>query len=162
MAIALTCQCGREFEFADKFAGQSVRCPDCNRELVVPAAAPRTVVDLAFEHDKYLISQKIRIDAKYSVTDEQGNPVLFVIRPSYLLRSLGAVFAGVAAGVAVGAGFIALADMFRGGALEVVLALVGMLGGFAAFLGVALALSKKRHTDIFRDESGGKPFVTIQ
>lgn len=163
MSIELTCECGREFEFADKFGGQAIKCPDCNRQVTVPAAAPRHVIDRAFEHDKYLISQKIRIDAKYQVTDEQGNPVLFVIRPTYLLRALGAIFGGMAAGGLVMAACLALAGGLGGNSpwLAVAVPLGGLLS-MVTFIGTAMALSKKRHTDIYRDESGGTPFVTIE
>ena len=163
MSIELTCECGRKFSFENKFAGQSIKCPDCNRELTVPAAPPRAVIDPAFEYDKYLIKQKIRIDAKYDVQDENGNPVLFVVRPTYLLRSLGALLAGMTAGIAVCGGVITLVGAFKGnGTLQFLLFMVASLGGFAAFAATAMALSKKRHTDIFRDERLGKPLVTIQ
>src|SRR5689334_1624415 len=36
MALALTCTCGALLEVDDKFAGQSLRCPDCQQLLNVP------------------------------------------------------------------------------------------------------------------------------
>src|SRR2546425_5139528 len=37
MPIPLTCLCGSFLEIDDKFAAQTIQCPDCRRTLVVPA-----------------------------------------------------------------------------------------------------------------------------
>ena len=49
MPISLTCRCGAKLEIDDKFAGQSIPCPDCNRPLTAtaPAPAPTTTSGLA-------------------------------------------------------------------------------------------------------------------
>jgi Domain of unknown function (DUF4190) len=36
MTLALTCSCGTHLEIDDKFAGQTIRCPDCDRSLQAP------------------------------------------------------------------------------------------------------------------------------
>jgi hypothetical protein len=43
MAISLTCTCGAQLEIDDKFAGQAIPCPDCQRPLntSAPAEEPR-------------------------------------------------------------------------------------------------------------------------
>src|SRR5262249_42578922 len=38
MTLSLTCACGARLEIDDKFAGQPINCPDCQRALQVPAA----------------------------------------------------------------------------------------------------------------------------
>jgi hypothetical protein len=43
MAVSLTCGCGARLEIDDKFAGQTVHCPDCQRPLAAPKAAPQAV-----------------------------------------------------------------------------------------------------------------------
>ena len=40
MPIPLTCTCGAKLEIDDKFAGQTILCPDCNRSLVPEPPAP--------------------------------------------------------------------------------------------------------------------------
>src|SRR5581483_648924 len=40
MPLSITCACGARLEMDDRFAGQSVPCPDCHASLHVPAAAP--------------------------------------------------------------------------------------------------------------------------
>ena len=163
MAIAVVCTCGREFAFEDEYAGQQIKCPDCESKVVVPAAPPRPPqADPAFERETFLIRQKIRIDAKYAVTDEQGNPLLFVVRPTYLMRGLAAILAGMAAGGIWMTALIALGDIIGAKTTAgTILAIVGGVGCLPVFLVVAIALSKLRHTFIYRDETGGTPLVTI-
>ena len=36
MALALTCSCGARLEIDEKFAGQTIRCPDCDQALLAP------------------------------------------------------------------------------------------------------------------------------
>jgi DNA-directed RNA polymerase subunit RPC12/RpoP len=165
MAIVTVCSsCGRSFEFDDDYAGQSIKCPDCSTMVMVPAAPPRAPqADPVFERDVFLIRQKIRIDAKYAVTDEQGNPVLFIVRPAYFLRGLGAILAGITAGIAICvAGFAlvgVLGESTAAGALAGIFTTVAALAGFVA---TAVALSKKRHTTIYRDESMTETLVTVE
>jgi hypothetical protein len=44
MAVSLTCGCGARLEIDDKFAGQTVHCPDCQRPLAAPKTAQPAVV----------------------------------------------------------------------------------------------------------------------
>lgn len=39
MALSLNCTCGYRFEVEETFAGQAVRCPECQQEVAVPASA---------------------------------------------------------------------------------------------------------------------------
>jgi hypothetical protein len=39
MTLSLTCACGARLEIDDKFAGQPISCPDCQRALTAPPAA---------------------------------------------------------------------------------------------------------------------------
>lgn len=43
MAIALTCDCGRELQVKDEYAGKRVRCPGCSQPLAVPVRPVETV-----------------------------------------------------------------------------------------------------------------------
>src|SRR5437660_795244 len=40
MAISLTCSCGARLEIDDKFAGQVIPCPDCQRPLNTQTEEP--------------------------------------------------------------------------------------------------------------------------
>src|SRR5580692_8101012 len=40
MPLSLTCICGARLDIDDKFAGQVIHCPDCNRSLNTVASAP--------------------------------------------------------------------------------------------------------------------------
>src|SRR5438477_8196278 len=42
MTLSLTCACGARLEIDAKFVGQTIHCPDCNRQLETgsPAAKP--------------------------------------------------------------------------------------------------------------------------
>jgi hypothetical protein len=44
MAVSLTCGCGARLEIDDKFAGQTVHCPDCQRPLSAPNTEQPAVV----------------------------------------------------------------------------------------------------------------------
>jgi hypothetical protein len=41
MPIEMTCACGRALVLRDELAGKTIRCPQCQAELTVPAAPPR-------------------------------------------------------------------------------------------------------------------------
>jgi hypothetical protein len=38
MSIAVKCRCGKKFKAKDRFAGRTVRCPNCNGPLQIPAS----------------------------------------------------------------------------------------------------------------------------
>jgi hypothetical protein len=46
MAVSLTCGCGARLEIDDKFAGQTVYCPDCQRPLQAPKVEAAPAVGL--------------------------------------------------------------------------------------------------------------------
>src|SRR5436190_19029728 len=49
MSIALTCSCGSRLEVDDKFAGQIIACPGCNKPTLapLPPKPPETTSGLA-------------------------------------------------------------------------------------------------------------------
>lgn len=163
MSIAVTCTCGRSYTLKDDLAGRDLTCPSCGAVVRVPAppAAAGSSGDPVFDRDKFLIRQKIAIDAKYAVTDEAGQPILFIVRPARLLRNLAALTAGVV--VFFGAMFatIALTDALPRGPLADTLAVVLILAALLAAAAVAIALSAKRHTTIYRDQSRREPLLEV-
>ncbi|MDH5679841.1 MAG: hypothetical protein OEZ28_14670 [Nitrospinota bacterium] len=116
----------------------------------------------AFAREKFLLAQKhFSLQQKYYVRDENDNAILFVERPSHLLRNLGAlllaVFAGVLSSLAiVGIGAFISQQLERGtvaaqviGVLVVAFALLALAG--VAFV-VLVKMSKKRHVTIYDND----------
>jgi uncharacterized protein YxjI len=154
MSVRVICQCGTSYELKDEFAGKLVKCPQCGRENRVPGIAPVTGTAGVFDRDVFLLRQQLlKISEKYDVCDEQGNKIIYIERPAHLLQNLGAILAGVVAGGGLLLAFVTLADMNRGNALEVVFAILAMVGMVAGFFGVAIALSAKRHVTFYRDQT---------
>ncbi len=164
MPIAVTCTCGKAFHLKDDLAGQTLTCPRCGNAVQVPAApAVQAQADAAFDRDTFLINQRIAIDARYQVTDEAGRPVVYVVRPTYLLRNLGALLAGVAVGMTWLFVMISLADAAgQQSAPGALLGLLGGLGWIPIALVIGIALSKKRHTTIYRDEGGRERLLEVE
>jgi hypothetical protein len=52
MSIHIACECGRQYNFKDEFAGKRAQCPACRRTLTIPAQTQAEVVDVAVEPEK--------------------------------------------------------------------------------------------------------------
>ncbi|MEB3294176.1 MAG: hypothetical protein VKJ24_13545, partial [Synechococcales bacterium] len=119
-----------------------------------------TAVD-AFDRDRFLLRQKVlTISEKYDVCDEQGNPILYIERPSHFLRSLGAVLVGLLAGIFTATLLGILASAAPQGLREL-LTLCAMLAWFLVTFGVIIALSPKRHVTLYRDKSRQEPLLKV-
>ena len=158
MAVRVACQCGTSYELKDEFAGRLVKCPQCGRENrvpgVVPAGSVKAQADPVFDRDVFLLRQQLlRISEKYDVADELGKKIVFVERPAHLLRNIGAILAGLAAGAVVGVVLGILSDMAKGTAYEGLLAALAVIGFFVVLFAVGIALSAKRHVSFYRDET---------
>ncbi|MGH7701383.1 MAG: hypothetical protein ACREMJ_12800 [Gemmatimonadales bacterium] len=141
----------------DEFAGKLVKCLQCGRENRVPGAAVPVQVqaDPVFDRDIFLLRQQLlRISEKYDVSDEQGKQIVYVERPAHLLRNLGAVVAGLAAGAAVFVGLGAIAARTQpGSSAEAILTVAALVLALGAVMGVGIPLSAKRHVTFYRDAS---------
>ena len=158
MAVRVACQCGTSYELKDEFAGRLVKCPQCGRENrvpgVVPAGSVKAQADPVFDRDVFLLRQQLlRISEKYDVADELGKKIVFVERPAHLLRNIGAILAGLAAGALVGVVFGMLSDMAKGTPYEGLLAALAVIGFLVVLFTVGIALSAKRHVTFYRDET---------
>ena len=158
MAVRVACQCGTSYELKDEFAGRLVKCPQCGRENrvpgVVPAGSVKAQADPVFDRDVFLLRQQLlRISEKYDVADELGKKIVFVERPAHLLRNIGAILAGLAAGAVVGVVLGMLSDMAKGTPYEGLLAALAVIGFFVVLFAVGIALSAKRHVSFYRDET---------
>lgn len=168
MTIPISCRCGKSYNFEDRFAGISIKCPNCGANLQIhgqlkPVAqkAGSLSTDWAFNRDKFLLRQKVlTISEKYDVCDEHGNPILYVERPAHLARNLGAVLVGAIAGIVV-AVFLFMLVSIAPPMLQGFLALLALLGwGIVTFTAI-ISLYKKRHVTIYRDKSKQEPLLKI-
>jgi uncharacterized protein YxjI len=129
--------------------------------LVAPPRPPASSND-AFDRDVFLLRQKVlSIDEKYFVWSEDGRQILFVKRPRYVLRDVGALLAGLFCGFVVASTSIVIAQQLPE-PLRPILAVFGILGFFGALLVVATALSAKRHVYFHLDESQREPVLSVE
>ncbi|MDY6992206.1 MAG: hypothetical protein SVR94_06305 [Pseudomonadota bacterium] len=151
MAVTVHCQCGAHYNLKDEYRGKKLKCRQCNQSIEVPQLEVKAQSDSAFDRDKFLLKQKlISIAQKYYAFDEAGNKILFIRRPAHLLRNLFAVIAGFISGIIVAFLIGGLAGN------EETAGFIGLLAMFAfiiVFFIVALLLYKKRHIEIYRDDS---------
>jgi hypothetical protein len=165
MAVTVVCTCSKTFELKDEFAGTMVKCPSCgatSRAGGVTATATMPPADPIFGRDVFLMRQKIAINEVYTVTDEQGQPLLAIERPAHFFRNLAALGAGFVAFFVVTTLFTAVAAPFGDSALGGLIALLGVIA--APVLGVVtwLGLSRKRHVSFFAGaEPAGPRIVEI-
>ncbi|MGQ0715258.1 MAG: hypothetical protein ACT4PJ_16285 [Gemmatimonadaceae bacterium] len=156
MSVVVSCRCRNTYTLKDEYAGQLVECPQCGavNKAGQSSLTPRSQADAAFERDIFLLRQKhFAINQKYAVSDEQGNPLVYVERPTYIFRTILALLGAYLVTMAVyllGMG-LALSAGSQGadGAPAVIVLLVAPV----IFVVVAMALSKKRHVTFYRDES---------
>lgn len=162
MPVRATCACGAAYNLKDQYAGQRLGCTRCGCPVDVPALPPAPPVhaqagDPAFARDLFLLDQRhFSLNDVYTVADKDGAPIMFVERPVYALLRL------FAAGCGVAAGFLhfMLAALLYGAAKRAGLpmpALAALLlwsyaGSVLALFAVAMALSPRRHINIYRDE----------
>lgn len=157
MSVVVSCRCRNTYTLKDEYAGQLVECPQCGaiNKASESTLTPKSQADETFNRDVFLLRQKhLAINQKYQVSDEQGNAILYVERPTYFWRTLFAVAIGWVVMMAVyvlGIGAAAAAGQ-QGGA-GAGLGFLVILAAPVAFVVVAMALSKRRHVTFYRDES---------
>jgi hypothetical protein len=154
--ITVACPCGEVYELKPEYAGRLLECPVCARHLRAGRgpAAPRPATpdtDPAFDRDVFLLRERVlTITSKYEVWTEAGAPILYVERPTYLLRTVLAYLLGAAAAALV-LGWTALASGNR--TVNVVAALAGYALAVVTFVIVSMSVRPRRHVTIYRDES---------
>ena len=154
MAVVISCRCRNVYTLKDEYAGQLVECPQCGAANRAGQSnlTPKSQADSAFDRDIFLLRQKhFAINQKYAVSDEQGNPLVYIERPTYFFRTILALFGAYVVTMAVYMFAMAIA-MDAGGENGAAAALVLLLTP-VLFVVVAMGLSKKRHVTFYRDES---------
>ncbi len=159
----VVCQCGNSLPLTAELAGETVACPKCQHPLAVPFAAqpaamtpgkPSLQGDPAFERDVFLLRQKhLALNEKYVVWDEKAQPILFIERPTHLLRGVGAALAAVVAAAVTGVGFGLLASIMPNEPLQLIFGLMAAVGAAPAFVTVFVLLKPKRHVTFYQDET---------
>ena len=111
-------------------------------------------LDPAFDRDTFLLRQKhLAISEKYYVWDDHGETILYMERPAHLARNALAVLGGVvAAGIFVVVA-VPLVDAMPRGPVQDTFAVLTFLGFIVVAVAAGLALSKKRHLTIYRDDT---------
>jgi uncharacterized protein YxjI len=121
---------------------------------------PPADVDPAFDRDVFLLNQRaFTISSQYEVWSDDGKALLYVERPTYVIRSLIAYLLGVlAAGFVLSwAGRVVEVSEALGGLFS--LALIGL--SVATFAVVSMSARPLRHVAIYRDESRREPLLRI-
>jgi uncharacterized protein YxjI len=166
MSLTVQCQCGNAYDLKDEYAGKLVRCPKCQAVSRAERSAysPKSQADPAFDRDVFLLRQKhLAINEKYTVSDESGQPIVFVERPAHLIRNLLAILVGGAAGMSVMVLTVTIAQaMSIKGPAGAAMALVGGLLALTTFVLVGSAVSKKRHITFYRDEQKKERLLEVR
>ena len=160
MPVVVSCRCRNTFTLKDEYAGKQVQCPECGavNKAGESSLTPKSQADSVFNRDIFLLRQKhFAINQKYQVSDEEGNAILFVERPTYFWRTIFALLAAyIITMVAYTGVMLAIVGERTPGTMQgqdgplatLLLLLLPVL-----FVVVAMALSKKRHVTFYRDES---------
>ncbi|HKP14584.1 MAG TPA: hypothetical protein VJT85_00900 [Gemmatimonadaceae bacterium] len=152
MSVTVTCECTNTFSLKDEYAGRVVKCPNCGRSVRAgdTTFTPESQADPVFGRDVFLLRQQaLRINERYDVTDQGGQPILFVERPAHFLRNVGAMLAALASAFVWLTVMTAIADGFGTGALGNVFSIIGVVGMIPLLAVVGMTLSKKRHVSFF-------------
>jgi uncharacterized protein YxjI len=157
MPVVVSCRCRNTYTLKDEYAGKLVECPQCGavNKASESTLTPKSQADSAFDRDIFLLRQQhLAINQKYQVSDEQGNAILFVERPTYFWRTILALFGAYLVTMALFMVAVGAADAAstQGDAQGVGASLIMVLLP-VVFVVVAMALSKKRHVTFYRDES---------
>ena len=160
MPVVVSCRCRNTYTLKDEYAGKQVQCPECGavNKAGESSLSPRSQADGVFNRDIFLLRQKhLSINQKYQVSDEEGNAILFVERPTYFWRTILALLGAYIVTIVAYSGLMLaiVGDRTPGTTpgQDSPLAALALMVLPVLFVVVAMALSKKRHVTFYRDES---------
>jgi len=155
------------YELKPEYAGRLLECPACGRRLRAgsPPAAARSGAsqgDPAFDRDVFLLRERVfTIRSKYEVWAEDGTPILYVERPTYLLQTLVAYLAGLVAGFVVLARLGYFAET-AGPLVGPLLMLLALPSTAFVFMVISMSLRPLRHVTVYRDESRAEIVLRVR
>jgi uncharacterized protein YxjI len=155
MSVSVTCECTNTFSLKDEYAGRMVKCPSCGSAVRAGTTefTPESQADPIFGRDVFLLRQQaLRVNERYNVSDDRGQPLLFVERPAHFLRNLLATLAAFAAGAIWVWLLITTAEAIGAGTLSNIIAMIGMIGFFPILVVVGMKLSTKRHVSFYTSD----------
>ena len=130
---------------------------------VAPAAAPppsNLSADAIFDRDRFLLRQEIAVREKYRVWDEYERPLLYIERPRHVLRNVVGVLAVALISALLFVAFLTLAVTAPSLLARLFFGLLTVIA-FGFLLVAPVAVSKKRHTTIYRDEQKREAVLRI-
>jgi uncharacterized protein YxjI len=160
MPVVVSCRCRNTYTLKDEYAGKLVECPQCGavNKAGESTLTPKSQADAVFNRDVFLLRQKVAINQKYQVSDEEGNALVYVERPTYFFWTILALFGAFVVTVVVLVALLAVVGVSSQGPNgspppdSLAATFVPLLAP-VIFVVVAMALSKKRHVTFYRDES---------
>lgn len=155
MSVSVTCECTNTFSLKDEYSGRMVKCPSCGAAVRAGTTelTPASQADPIFGRDVFLMRQQaLRLNERYNVTDDRGQPLLFVERPVHFLRNLLAMLGAFAAAAIWVWLLITTAEAIGTGILSNIVAMIGLIGFFPILVVVGMKLSKKRHVSFYTSD----------
>lgn len=154
------------YELRPEYAGRLLECPVCRRHLRaggVPGTPrpPAAGVDPAFDRDVFLLRERVlTITSKYEVWAENGTPILYVERPTYLFRTAVAYVLGIIAGLVIFS-WLGVAAAAAGPVAGPLVVLLALPLAFFAFVVASMSLRPLRHVTVYRDESRTETMLRV-
>jgi hypothetical protein len=122
-------------------------------------------LDQAFQRDRFLLKQKaLTISEKYYVYDDRRNPLLYIERPSQVVRQILAAL-GIVVGpivvIAVTIAGFAFVDRTGNRTAAVAVAVALAVLSVAGMVALAIALTPKRHIRVYADDTKSRLLLEI-
>lgn len=155
MSVSVTCECSNTFALKDEYAGRMVKCPSCGAAARAGTTefTPESQADPIFGRDIFLLRQQVlRVNERYDVSDERGQPLLFVERPAHFLRNLLAMVGAIAAAFIWLSLLVTAADAIGVGVLSNIISMIGLVGFFPILVILGMKFSKKRHVSFYTND----------
>jgi hypothetical protein len=160
--ITLACACGEVYELRPEYAGRLLECVVCQRHL--RAGPPPRVVsggETGFDRDVFLFRERLlTITSKYQVQAADGTPILYVERPTFLLRTIFAYLLGT---IAASFTLVWITTLIRSVSqdLGALIVLAGLGLAPAVFLVVSMSVRPLRHVTVYRNESRAEILLRV-
>lgn len=152
--------CSTTYNLRDEFVGRMLKCNGCGKSfaaVVSAAMAPQPQALPMLEHDQFFMRQKmLAINERYAINDRNKQPLIHVIRRTFLTMGLLAALAGLVTLLVVGGGLIAPAVAMaenpnKPSTLLIAWFIFAGVLALVACIFVAVSIYPKRHVEFYRD-----------